>query len=106
MADSTPTSIIMPHLDHFLKSRDPPKTLCPSEVARRLSPADLSTLSAASWRETMPLIRRVVAEMRESGEVEVLQRGQVLEGDLGEGLEGVRGPIRLRRTEATTVMEA
>lgn len=96
----------MPHLTHFLETRDHPKTLCPSEVARRLSAADLSTLSAASWRETMPLIRRIIAEMRESGQVEVLQKGQVLEGHLGEGLEGVKGPIRLRRAEGTTVTGA
>lgn len=45
----------------------------------------------------MPEIRRIVAEMRKRGEVEVLQKGSVLEGDLGEDLERVVGPIRIRR---------
>jgi hypothetical protein len=47
----------------------------------------------------MPEIRRVVAEMRERGEVEVLQKGNVLEGDLDEGLERVVGPIRVRKIQ-------
>ena len=37
--------------------------------------------------------------MRGRGEVEVLQRGEALEGELGEGLEGVVGPIRIRKVE-------
>jgi len=45
----------------------------------------------------MPLIREMVAKMREHGEVEVLQKGVVLEGEVGIGLEDVRGPVRLRR---------
>lgn len=44
----------------------------------------------------MPEIRRMVAERRRKGEVEVLQRGVVLEGDLGVGLEEVVGPLRAR----------
>jgi hypothetical protein len=42
-------------------------------------------------------IRNVVDEMRDRGEVEVLQKGAVLTGDLGEGLTDVKGPIRVRR---------
>lgn len=47
----------------------------------------------------MPDIRRNVAEMRERGEVDVLQKGLVLEGDLGEGLAYVVGlpSIRIRK---------
>jgi hypothetical protein len=47
----------------------------------------------------MPLVRELVAELREEGECEVLQRGTVLEGELGGGLEEVVGPVRVRRTE-------
>lgn len=45
----------------------------------------------------MPVIREMVAEMRDRGEVEVLQKGVVLRGDLEKGLEGVVGPLRVRR---------
>ena len=44
----------------------------------------------------MPQVRRLVADMRRRGEVEVLQKGNVLEGDLGEELENVVGPLRVR----------
>ena len=43
-------------------------------------------------------VREIVAEMRELGEVEVLQRGMVLGGDLGPGLEWVVGHSRVSRT--------
>lgn len=42
----------------------------------------------------MPLIREIVWQLRDDGEVEVLQKGEVL-GDVQ--LEDVRGPIRVRR---------
>ncbi len=41
--------------------------------------------------------RKLVAEMRSRGETEVLQKGIVLEGDLGEELEAVLVPIRVRK---------
>jgi hypothetical protein len=99
---SNPASLrrsLQPHLERLLASREYPKTICPSEVARALSSADLQQAGAATWRDTMPEIRRVVAEMRERGEVEVLQKGNVLEGDLDEGLERVVGPIRVRKIQ-------
>lgn len=54
-------------------------------------------MGVSEWRELMPEIRGVIAEIRDRGEVEVLQKGEVLDGDLGVGLEGVKGPIRVRR---------
>jgi hypothetical protein len=45
----------------------------------------------------MPEIKNMVAEMRDRGEVEVLQNGAILSGELGEGLVDVKGPIRVRR---------
>lgn len=87
------------HLNHLLNSREPPKTLCPSEVARALSLAELQAAGAPSWRDLMPAIRNIVAQMRDQGKLEVLQKGEVLDGDLGKGLAGVSGPIRLRRKE-------
>ncbi len=39
----------------------------------------------------------MAAEMRELGEVEVLQKGHVLAENLGSGLQNVVGPIRIRK---------
>jgi hypothetical protein len=49
-----------------------------------------------TWRDDIPETRRIIAEIKKTGEVEVLQKGCVLEGDLGEDLERVVGPIRIR----------
>jgi hypothetical protein len=47
----------------------------------------------------MPEIRKMVAIRRLEGGVEVMQKGSVLEGDLGEELEQVVGPIRIRKAQ-------
>ena len=90
-------SVLRPHLDRLLDSRVAPKTICPSEVARALSSEELAMADVPSWRECMPEIRKIVAEMRGRGEVEVLQKGVVLTGELGESLENIIGPIRVRK---------
>jgi len=90
--------VLQPHLDQLLSSRDSPKTICPSEVARALNREDLDVAGLLSWGEGMLEVREIVAEMRELGEVEVLQRGMVLGGDLGPGLEWVVGHSRVSRT--------
>ncbi|KAF2758768.1 hypothetical protein EJ05DRAFT_476081 [Pseudovirgaria hyperparasitica] len=89
---STPIST---HLQTLLSKRAPPKTLCPSEVARALSSAELQAEGVGEWRELMPRIRDLVWQMRDEGEVEILQRGEVLAADVG--VESVIGPIRVRR---------
>jgi hypothetical protein len=90
---------LQPHLERLLVTRDYPKTICPSEVARALNTADLQEADISSWRDAMPEVRKMIAEMRERGEVEVLQKGSILEGDLGVGLERVVGPIRIRKIQ-------
>jgi hypothetical protein len=85
------------HLSTLLQSRAYPKTICPSEVARALSSVDLETCGATEWRDLMPAIREIVWEMRGRGEVEILQRGEVLGLDIG--VEDVRGPVRVRRIQ-------
>ena len=86
---------IQKHMQDFLQSRHPPKTFCPSEVARRLTVDELQGLEYEEWRDAMPEIRRLAFEMRRRGEIEVLQKGEVLADDVG--LDEVVGPIRLRR---------
>jgi hypothetical protein len=92
---SSATTIVNPHLTHFLQTRIPPKTFCPSEVARALTADDLQCLGCDDWREAMSIIREVVWEKRKEGECEVLQRGEVLGMEVG--VEDVRGPVRVRR---------
>ncbi|KAK8207964.1 hypothetical protein M8818_004217 [Zalaria obscura] len=94
MANSN-ASPIQTHLQRFLETRQPPKTFCPSEVARALSNEELQTEGAKEWREVMPTVREVVWEMRDRGEVEVLQKGEVLAADTT--LDQVKGPIRVRK---------
>lgn len=67
----------------FTAARGPEKTICPSEVARAVAPGD--------WRRLMPQIHAVVAELAESGEIEVTQRGRPVDP------RSAKGPVRLRR---------
>ncbi len=98
MPDAAQTrEVLKGYLDRLLASRELLKTICPSEVARALSREELETAGASTWRELMPEIRNLVAEMRDRGEVEVLQKGAVLKGELGVGLADVKGPVRVRR---------
>lgn len=91
--DDAQRSVILQHADRLLSTRDFPKTICPSEVARALSREELTTLNVSDWRETMDDIRQIVWEKRGAGEVEVLQKGEVV---WVESLEDIRGPIRVR----------
>jgi hypothetical protein len=83
------------HLTTFLTNRHPPKTFCPSEVARSLSQDELRDIGCDTWRDAMPEIRRLIYELRDEGGCEVLQKGVVIV----EAEEDVTGPIRVRRTE-------
>ncbi|KAF7190435.1 hypothetical protein HII31_08149 [Pseudocercospora fuligena] len=88
-------AILKRHLTDFLRKREPPKTFCPSEVARACSAAELTELGFASWRDAMPAIRDIAWQMRESGDLEILQKGNSVGGV---GPDEVTGPIRIRRT--------
>lgn len=82
-------------MQHLMHSRQHPKTFCPSEVARRLSADELRDLGYGSWRDAMPELRRLAFEMRGNGEIDVLQKGEVLAENVGP--DEVVGPIRLRK---------
>ena len=68
----------------LLAARDPGKTICPSEAARRLGGDD-------GFRPLMPLVREAAGAMAARGEVRVTQRGVVVDPATA------RGPIRLGR---------
>lgn len=89
------TSPIQKHMERLLQSREPPKTFCPSEVARALSTSELQELQCASWREAMDPVRELAWSLRNAGRVEVLQKGTVLDANLDP--KDVKGPIRLRK---------
>ena len=59
------------------------KTICPSEVARKLWPAD--------WRNHMEEIRKTAFALRDEGKVTITQKGNEVVGN------EVVGPIRIRR---------
>lgn len=63
-----------------------PKTICPSDVAREVGPAD-------GWRDLMDPVRAAAQRLVEQGRLEVTQKGEVVD------LRTVRGPVRLRRPE-------
>lgn len=83
------------HLHQFLTTRQPPKTFCPSEVARALSAEELSASQFGTWRDAMPAVRSLVYRLRDEGACEVLQKGQVVVAAESD----VSGPIRVRRVD-------
>jgi len=90
------------HLDRLLSSRQHPKTICPSEVARALSHTELQVMGATIWRDAMPRIRELLWTMRARGEVDILQRGSPI--PTSQSLEDTRGPIRARKRLATQTL--
>jgi Protein of unknown function (DUF3253) len=68
------------------RGRGPGSSTCPSDAAR--------AVGVDNWRDLMADAREVARELAESGQVEITQRGKVVDpkGDL-------RGPIRVRTAE-------
>ncbi|KAF7505678.1 hypothetical protein GJ744_000527 [Endocarpon pusillum] len=87
-----------PHLNRLLDSRAFPKTICPSEVARALSAAELQRAGVTSWRDLMPAMRERAFELRDEGVLEILQKGEIL--PVSQTMQQTVGPIRLRRKVA------
>lgn len=92
-------AIIEHHLDRLLSTRQYPKTICPSEVARAFNTAELRDSGTSVWRDLMPDIRQKVWERRDRGEVEILQKGEVLPEDMALG--DIKGPIRARKRQCS-----
>nr|WP_271211175.1 DUF3253 domain-containing protein [Rhodococcus wratislaviensis]GLK36951.1 hypothetical protein GCM10017611_38100 [Rhodococcus wratislaviensis] len=70
----------------LLDARSASSSICPSDVARAVAPDD--------WRPLMEPVREAARRLVGAGEVEVTQRGAVV--DPG----SARGPIRIRRARA------
>lgn len=67
----------------LLEQRRQGATICPSEAARALAGAD--------FQAQMPVVRDAARALARDGEIEVTQRGRVVD------LDRARGPVRLRR---------
>jgi len=65
----------------LLIERGEGKTICPSEVVRRLYPE--------SWRDKMEDVRAVARDLVAKNQIEITQKGEVVESD-------AKGAIRLR----------
>jgi hypothetical protein len=63
--------------------RAPDRTICPSDAAR--------AVGGEQWRRLSPTARDIARDLARAGEVEVLQKGEVLDPDAE-----WRGPIRIR----------
>ena len=70
-------------IDALLDDRRAGATICPSEAARAVDPQ--------GWRELMPAARAAAGRLAAAGQVEVTQRGQVVD------VATARGPVRVRR---------
>ena len=67
----------------LLAARRPGASICPSEVAR--------AVGGPAWRALLPAVRAAAARLAARGQLEVTQRGQVVD------VAGAVGPVRLRR---------
>lgn len=63
-------------------ARGSTKTICPSEVARKLWPDN--------WRKHMPEVRACAYTLRDTGKVRIMQKG----ADITAG--NIKGPIRVQ----------
>jgi hypothetical protein len=70
-------------IDALLDQRRPGATICPSEAARAVDPE--------GWRKLMPAARAAAGRLAGAGDVEVTQRGEVVD------VASARGPVRIRR---------
>jgi len=58
------------------------KTICPSEVARAMFPAN--------WRKHMENIREVAIDLQQQGKVTITQKGEPVD------VNHIKGPIRIK----------
>jgi hypothetical protein len=67
----------------LVNERGPEKTICPSEVARKLG-------EDSDWKKLMHPVHKAARELHKSGQVQIEQQGEPVDPDQ------CRGPIRLR----------
>jgi len=67
------------------RERGEDKTICPQDAAR--------AVGGEGWRDLMDDAREIARELARRGEVEITQKGEVLDPDAT-----WRGPVRIRAT--------
>ena len=75
----------------LLSKRASGATICPSEAARAVS-ADLEPAGDEAWRTLMEPARSAARRLVVAGEIEITQKGRVVDPSTA------KGPIRLRRS--------
>jgi len=86
--------LLSQRLGRLLDKRAAPKTICPSEVPRSFTIAELKQLEVNEWRDLMPRVRELIWTLRQNGKVEIMQKGEICEA---KALEDIQGPIRARK---------
>lgn len=94
-AESNRRDVLIVHIDYLLSSRNFPKTICPSEVPRALTSLELKACGVSDWRTLMPAVRDILWDMREQGQVEILQKGALV--PQGVAPSDIKGPLRARK---------
>ena len=68
----------------LLRSREPGRSICPSDIAR--------IAGGAAWRALLPVVRERAVAMTKRGELEILRRGRLVKRDLTKGVLRYRFP--------------
>jgi hypothetical protein len=76
------SDIISKTIITMAEERAPDKTICPSEVARVLFPAN--------WRKHMDEVRKAAVNLHSKGEVIITQKGVPVDVNF------IKGPIRIK----------
>ncbi|KAK6513726.1 hypothetical protein TWF506_008165 [Arthrobotrys conoides] len=94
------TKLLEERLMELVRARydkNPESTICPSEVPRTLEKD--GEIDNGTWREYMDSIREIVYRLRDAGELQILQKGEVINS----GPSEVKGPFRVRLTSKPTI---
>jgi hypothetical protein len=75
-------SIISQNILSMATERGADKTICPSEVARSMFPAD--------WRKHMNKVREAAIDLHLEGKVTITQKGEPVD------VNHIKGPIRIK----------
>jgi DNA-binding transcriptional ArsR family regulator len=78
------SALIREAILRLLRERGMGRSICPSEVARRLQPSE------EAWRALMPEVRAAAFDLARRGVVRVTQKGREIEDGAA-----AKGPIRL-----------
>jgi hypothetical protein len=76
------TNSIAQNILAMAAERAPDKTVCPSEIARAIYPAD--------WRKHMQEVRDAAVALQKNGKVVITQKGKPVD------VEHIKGPIRIK----------